>query len=124
MAIKVPVVPPLRYADASVTCGERQLEKVNGIDVLTNPILIIEVLSDSTERYDRTGKFEFYKSIPSFKEYLLIAQDEPRITQFIKQDDGHWQPDEVIGRDEKLYLPSIDCTLALSDVYQDIKLNN
>ena len=122
MPIKTFQMPPYKYPDGSVTCGEREFEKIDGIDVLTNPTLIIEVLSPNTERIDRGPKFTLYKNIPSFKEYLLIAQDEPRITQFVKQDDGEWKHDVVTGLDSKLYLPSIDCTLALSEVYQDIKM--
>jgi Uma2 family endonuclease len=57
MRIKVPTLPPYRYADVSVGCGKPIFEKIGGVDVLTNPTLIIEVLSDSTEAYDRGAKF-------------------------------------------------------------------
>lgn len=78
MPIKT-VSPPYKYPDASVSCGQREFEKIGGIDVLINPILIVEVLSPNTERIDRGPKFTMYKSIASFREYLLVAQDEPRI---------------------------------------------
>ena len=120
--VKTFLVPPYKYPDGSVACGEPIFEKIDHIAVLTNPILIVEVLSPTTERIDRGPKFTIYKAIPSFKEYLLIAQDKARIIQFVKQDDGEWKPDEVTGLDGSIYLPSIDCTLALSDVYQDVKL--
>lgn len=122
MPIKTFQVPPYKYPDGSVTCGEREFEKIDFIDVLTNPTLIIEVLSPTTARIDRGPKFTLYKNIVSFKEYLLIAQDEPAITQFVKQADGEWKPHQVSGLDATLYLPSIDCTLTISEVYQDIKL--
>ncbi len=118
MAIKVPTAPPLRYADLSVACGGLEFETVNGIDLLINPILLVEVLSGTTQRFDRHQKFEFYKSIPAFREYLLITQYQPSITQYLKQGDGTWQGSEVIGLDSQIYLPSIDCTLQLSEVYQ------
>jgi Uma2 family endonuclease len=120
MKIKVPAAPPYRYADIVITCGNREFEEIGGMKMLINPTLIIEVLSPSTERYDRGAKFTNYQSISSFKEYLLIAQDKPCITQFVKQEDGNWKPDELTELSGKLYLPSIDCTLALNDVYQDI----
>lgn len=123
MPLRTPLSPPYKYPDASVACGNPEFEQIDGIDVLINPILIVEVLSPNTERIDRGPKFTVYKSIPAFEEYLLIAQNAPRITQFVKQDDGQWQPPNVVtGLDSTIYLPSIDCTLALSGVYQDLAL--
>lgn len=124
MAIKVPLAPPFRYADGGVVCGDYEFEEISGIDVLVNPILIAEVLSHSTEKYDKKAKFVLYKSIPTFQEYLLIAKDEPRITQRVKQDDGTWRPNEVVELTGSIYLPSIDCTLQLSDVYQRVKFES
>lgn len=120
IAIKVPAAPPLRYADLSVACGRLEFETVNGIDLLVNPIVLVEVLSGTTKRYDRHLKFDLYKSIESFQEYLLIAQDQPSITQYVKQADGTWQGNEVIGADSEIYLPSINCHLLLRQVYEGI----
>jgi Uma2 family endonuclease len=82
--------------------------------------LLVEVLSGSTERFDRQQKFEFYKSIESFQEYLLVAQQQASIVQYIKQADGSWQGNEVIGLDSQIYLPSINCHLLLREVYKDV----
>jgi Uma2 family endonuclease len=120
MRIKAPSLPPYRYADISALCGQRAFEKIGGVDVLTNPTLIIEVLSDSTEAYDRGDKFTHYKSIPSLKEYLLIAQHRPHITQYVKQEDGSWSYREVNELSASLHLPPIDCVLELSEVYRDV----
>jgi len=87
MRIKVPKAPPYRYADV-VVCGPPIIEEVQGLDVLVNPSLIVEILSESTEAYNRGEKFLFYKSIESFKEYLLIAQDRPYVTQYVRNEDG------------------------------------
>src|SRR2546421_622080 len=87
MRIKVPSALPYRYGDLSVLCGEAQFEEIGGVDALTNPSLIIEVLSESTEAYDRGDKFTHYKSISSFNEYLLVAQHRPHVTQFFRQSD-------------------------------------
>ncbi|HXU39120.1 MAG TPA: Uma2 family endonuclease [Blastocatellia bacterium] len=120
MRIKVPSLPPYRYADVSATCEKPVFEKIGGVDVVTNPTLIIEVLSDSTEAYDRGDKFTHYKSIPSLKEYLLIAQHRPHITQYVKQYDGSWSYDEVNDLTGKIQLASIDCVLELSEIYRDV----
>ncbi|SRR5712692_3276072 len=120
MRIKVPSLPPYRYADVSALCGQASFEKIGGVDVLTNPTLIIEVLSESTEAYDRGDKFTHYKSIPSLKEYLLIAQHRPHITQYVKQDDGSWSYREVNDLSTRLHLPSVDCVLELGEVYRDV----
>ncbi len=69
--LKVPKLPTYRYADLSALCGKRIIEKFSGLDVLVNPALIVEVLSPSTENYDRVEKFTEYKSIESFREYLI-----------------------------------------------------
>jgi Uma2 family endonuclease len=77
MRLKVPVVIPYKYADSSALCGTPKFEKIGGVDVLTNPQLIVEILSPSTENYDSVEKLTQYKSIKSFTEYILIAQDRP-----------------------------------------------
>jgi len=120
MRIKVPSLPPYRYADVSATCEKPVFEKIGGVDVVTNPTLIIEVLSDSTEAYDRGDKFTHYKSILSLKEYLLVAQHRPHITHYVKQGDGSWSYDEVNELSASIRLASIDCVLELSETYRDV----
>jgi Uma2 family endonuclease len=120
MRIKVPSLPPYRYADLSVVCGKPMFEKIGGVDVLTNPTLIVEVLSESTEAYDRGDKFTHYKSIVNLGEYVMIAQHRPHITQYVKQDDGSWSYQEVNELSASLYLPSVDCVLELGEVYRDV----
>ena len=122
MRIKVPSLPPYRYGDVSALCGRPIFEKIGGVDALTNPLLIIEVLSDSTEAYDRGDKFTHYKSVPSLREYLLIAQHRPHITHYVKQEDGSWSYCEVNDRSASVHLPSVDCVLDLSEVYRDVIL--
>ena len=120
MRIKVPSLPPYRYADLAVLCGQPIFETIGGVDVLINPTLIVEVLSESTEAYDRGDKFTHYKSIPSFREYLLVAQHRPHLTQYVRQEDDSWRYVEVNEISARLHLPSVDCGLALSEVYQDV----
>jgi Uma2 family endonuclease len=121
MQIKVPSALPYRYADGSV-CGKVEVERLNGNDLLINPLVIFEVLSPSTEAYDRGDKFTYYKSIASFREYLLIAQHRPHITHYAKQADGVWSYAEINDLDGSLQLRSVDLTLKLSDLYQGVEL--
>jgi Uma2 family endonuclease len=120
MRIKVPSFPPYRYGDLSVLCGNATFDEVDGVDVLVNPRLIIEVLSSSTEGYDRGDKFTHYKSIPSFCEYLLVAQHRAHIAQFIKQGDGSWIQWEYNDLNDVVKLTSVDYELSLNEVYQNI----
>lgn len=121
MQIKVPAALPYRYADGSVVCGEVRVERFNGNDLLLNPILLWEVLSPSTEAYDRGDKFTFYKSIPGLQEYLLIAQHRPHITHYVRESEAAWQQTEVNDLNESLFLPALNCTLNLSEVYEDVE---
>jgi len=118
--ISTPTLPPYRYPDVSVACGNARFEKIDKIDVLTNPTLIVEVLSPTTESRDRKEKRIAYQAIPSLAEYLLITQDAPHITHFIRQDDN-WQRSDYGDLKALVVLPSIECVLALSEVYQDIE---
>jgi Uma2 family endonuclease len=120
--VKVPAAPPYRYPDVSVACGDPQFEDVQGLDALVNPVLMVEVLSGTTEKYDRETKFTYYKSIPSFQEYLLISQDRASVTQYLKRDDGSWMSTEVTDVEDSLFLPTVDCSLTLADVYERVKL--
>jgi Uma2 family endonuclease len=120
--VKVPAAPPYRYPDVSVVCGEPQFEDVQGLDVLVNPALLVEVLSETTEKYDRETKFTYYKSIPDFREYLLIAQDRVSVTHYVSEPDGSWTGTEIPDLALSLHLPAVDCTLALESIYERVKL--
>lgn len=118
--VKVEATGLLTYPDLSVVCGEVIL--ADGIfDTLINPVVIVEVLSPSTRRYDRTEKFSDYRKIPSFKEYILVAQDKAHIERYLRREDGVWELTEVEGFDSKLSLNSISMTLSLADVYEQVK---
>lgn len=122
--IKVPSMPPYRYGDSSGLCGAPQYEEIGGVKVLTNPSIIIEVLSSSTEAYDRGDKFTYYKSIPSLREYLLIAQHRPHVSHFVKQDDSSWNLREFNDLNATVRLTSFDCELPLSEIYEELDFEN
>ncbi|HXG95203.1 MAG TPA: Uma2 family endonuclease [Blastocatellia bacterium] len=82
--IQTPSLPPYRYPDASVVYGEPVFVNINGIDALTNPVLVIEVPSPGAERLDKEEKRDAYQKLPS-EEYLIVSQDAPRVTQYVRQ---------------------------------------
>src|SRR5438132_6385641 len=123
LRVKTPSMPPYRYPDVVVVCDRPQFEEIGGLDVLLNPVLIVEVLSPSTEAYDRGDKFTYYKSIPSFREYLLVAQHRPHITHYVKAETGKWDYEETNDLTSSIYLSTIACTLALSEVYRDVEFS-
>lgn len=119
LRITIPQTPHYTYADVVIVCGEPQLDD-NFEDNLLNPTVIVEVLSPSTESYDRGKKFESYQRIASLMEYVLVSQDVPRVEQFLRQPDGRWLYSETTA-DSTLKLTSIDCELSLSDIYDKVQ---
>ncbi len=122
--VKVPAAPPYRYPDLTALCGQPEYEIIGGVQALINPTLIVEILSPSTEAYDRGDKFIDYKSIPSFGEYLLIAQHRPHVTHYVRRPDGSWSYEDANELSATLMLPTIDCSLPLSEVYQDVEFTS
>lgn len=119
--IHIPATGLYTYPDAVVVCGEPRFEDEE-LDTLLNPTLIVEVLSPSTEAYDRGKKFEHYRSIDSLAEYLLVSQSEPRVEQFLRQEDGIWLFKAFAGRDARMPLPSLGCEIALAEIYDKVEI--
>lgn len=121
LKVRVPFYTPYRYPDLSAYCGEAIYETVGGMEVLTNPQMLIEVLSPSTEAFDRGEKFTYYKSIESFIEYLLISTNRAHVTQFIKQNEQEWIQREAIHLDAKFFSPTFNIEILLSEIYLDVE---
>lgn len=119
MRVKATQTASYFYPDVVVICGEPRAEDDN-FDILLNPTLIVEVLSSSTEAYDRGEKFEHYQQIASLKEYILISQDKVHVEQYRRQGE-QWLLTEFREIEEVLSLLSIDCELRLWDVYRRVK---
>jgi len=119
MKVRTPSTRSYAYPDITVVCGESTVDEEQQ-DVLLNPTLIIEVLSPTTERFDRGMKFQRYRELASLQEYILIAQDAPHIERFVRQNDDLWQFSEARGLQASLDLTSISCQLALAAVYEQI----
>jgi Uma2 family endonuclease len=107
------------YPDIAVVCGEPQFEDAE-LDTLLNPTVIVEVLSDSTQRKDRGEKSDCYRTLESLQVYVLVSQHEPRIECFIRHSDNTWRYEATAGIDSVLTLEAIGCTLRLADVFARI----
>jgi Uma2 family endonuclease len=118
--IKTPTLPPYRYPDASVVCGPPTFEKILGVDALTNPTVIVEVLSPHTEQADRGAKFDAYKALETVREYLLIDQDAPHVTHYVRRDDGSWRRTDIGGQFARVTFESFEATLTFDDIYEGI----
>lgn len=110
------------YPDVVALCGEPILTD-DEQDNLRNPAVIIEVLSKSTEAYDRGKKFMKYRRIESLFEYVLIAQDKYHVEHYVRQQNGRWLLSESTALGDEIYLSSIDCHLKLSAIYDKVAIN-
>lgn len=104
------------YPDLVVVCGEGQYTDAE-VDTLVNPTLLIEVLSPSTEAYDRGFKSAQYRTIASVQEYALISQNEPRVEIYRRQTSGRWLFSEAVGLDASCRFDSLSCSIPLSEIY-------
>lgn len=121
MRLRASAADLLTYPDVAVSCDPQFADEE--VDTLLSPTLIIEVLSPSRESYDRGAKFGAYRAIPSFAEYLLLAQEPGLCAEhFVKQPAGGWLLTETRRPEDVLDLPSIGCTLAMRDVYERVDL--
>lgn len=116
MRVKVAATGLYTYPDATIACGELQFDD-QVADTLLNPKVIFEVLSDSTEAYDRGKKFDHYRQIASLAEYVLVSQTEPLVERFVRQPDGSWRLAVFKGLDAVLDLEAVRACLSLTDVY-------
>ncbi len=122
MRVKVTQTGLYAYPDIVVTCNEPQFED-SFMDTLLNPTIIIEVLSESTEAYDRGGKFAHYRRLSSLEEFILIAQDGFCVEQYSRKGKQLILGD-ISGLDENIQLNSIGCTLSLRDIHHKVELSD
>jgi Uma2 family endonuclease len=118
MKVRLPGSRKFFYPDVSVVCGETQFADEQR-DVILNPVLVVEVLSDSTEAFDRGKKFSSYQQIESLREYLLVSQGEFLAEHYLRQEAG-WFYTRASGLDADLALPMLDCRISLGDVYNKV----
>ena len=123
MRVHIPATTLYTYPDVAVVCGEpRFLDEE--FDTLLNPVLLVEVLSESTEAYDRGKKFELYRPIESLREYVLVAQDRKRVEAFRLNERGHWELFEAGGDGAEIELASVGVTVPLDDLYRQVRFED
>jgi Uma2 family endonuclease len=120
--VQVDVTGLYTYPDVTVVCGQPHYDPLAS-DNLLNPTMLVEVLSPTTEGYDRGDKFRMYRALPSFREYVLIAQEKPWVERYLKDDDGEWRLTSVEGLEATLPLQTAPCTLALVEVYEGVSFD-
>lgn len=122
LRIEISGIGKYTYPDLTVVCGEEIFhDDMN--DTLLNPTVIIEVLSPSTEAYDRGKKFEHYRKLESLREYVLVSQDQPRIETFLRQETGEWLYRDVSGIEAVARLASIDCEMPFGNIYDNVEFD-
>lgn len=119
MRVKVSETGLYTYPDVVVVCEDPRFDDEQN-DTLLNPTVIFEVLSDSTEAYDRGRKFEHYRTLASLTEYLLVAQDHVRVERFSRQPENRWLLTEAGSLDDAVSLPAVGCELALAEIYDRV----
>ena len=124
MKVRVISEKAYRFPDVIVVCGEPQF-KDDDVDILTNPTVLAEVMSPSTALVDRNEKLYEYFRIPTLQEYLIISQDRVRVERFLRDaDNDEWRYTERISLDQTLDLPSLNCTLSLREIYNQVQFKS
>jgi Uma2 family endonuclease len=122
MRVKVSPTGMYTYPDLIVVCGEPRFEDAYA-DTLLNPVVIVEVLSESTEAYDRGEKFAHYRRLETLREYVLVAQDKIRIEHYLREGE-QWILSEISDPDGTLRLVTVDCHVSLAAIYEKIEFTS
>lgn len=122
MRVYIPLTGTYLYPDTLVVCGKPEIQQNGKMDLLLNPVVIIEVLSDSTSDYDRSGKFMRYRSIESVKDYLLLDSRSIRAELYSRTQNGQWTFSEVLDPAGTVALGSVDTVLTMAELYEDVQL--
>jgi len=120
MRLKVLKTGLYTYPDITIVCGPPQFAQDGAGDTLINPMIVIEILSPSTEAYDRGLKFQNYRLIDTLQEYVLVAQDTYRVEHYLREQEQRWVLTEATGATARCVLPALQCDLALSALYEDV----
>ncbi len=122
MKVRIDLADACTYPDIAALCGERRFHDERR-DVITNPSLIVEVLSKSTEAYDRGDKFALYRRLPSLREYLLLSQERMAAELYTRQADGRWLLSTFDRADQEIPLESVDCAVPMAEIYDKVEFD-
>jgi Uma2 family endonuclease len=120
MRLKISRTGLYTYPDIMIVCDPPEYAPENR-DTLTNPQVVIEVLSDSTERYDRTTKFRHYKQLPSVKEYVLVSQNEALVERYTRQADETWAQTDFVGLEATMTLATVKVSVPMADIFRSVE---
>lgn len=123
LRVTVPATGLRTYPDVVAVCGEQQFHP-DDKNSLTNPTVLVEVLSPKTEMFDRGEKFAHYRRLESLQEYVLVAQDRMRVEHYARQTDGRWLFAELSEPSQVLSLASVDCQIAVSEIYDKVAFHS
>jgi Uma2 family endonuclease len=118
--VKVDATGLYTYPDILIVCGKPQFDMADP-DAIVNPVAIVEVLSPTTEKYDRGAKFNQYRQIPSFREYVLVSQEEPLVERFVRQPDDTWVLTVLTGLAGELVFATIPARIPLADIFNGVE---
>ena len=122
LRVRIPRTPLYTYPDASVVCGEPQFDPNDeAMETVTNPRVLLEVISPTTEGYDRGEKFTRYRQIESLEEYVLISQDVPRVEVFFRQANGTWLFSAFSGPEARVKLAGLGIEIPLKEIYAGVE---
>lgn len=121
MRVRIAAANIYTYPDVVVACDGPEFEDAE-VDTLLNPTLVVEVLSKSTASYDRAAKFDYYRTLPSLLEYLLVSQDTYHVTQYVRQPEGRWLLTDIRGAEARVELSSDQCVLGLAEIYERVEM--
>ncbi len=119
MRIGIRAIGNYTYPDMAITCGKEEFEDAVA-DTLLNPVVLVEVLSESTEKYDRGAKFEHDQKLPSLRLYVLVTQDRPRVEVFSREEAGFWKYEAFEGDEAVLTLDPPGATFSLGELYEGV----
>lgn len=111
------------YPDVTVVCGARKFHR-DKRDIVENPVLLVEVLSEGTKEYDKNDKFFTYQKIPSFQEYVLISQNQPAVQQYLRQPDDTWKYKATIGIGSRVIFDSVNAEFLMEDIYDLVEFES
>ena len=121
LRVKVRATGLYTYPDIVIVCDEPQFED-SQFDTLLNPRVVVEVLSDSTEKYDRGTKFAHYRQVPSIQEYVLVAQDRPLVERYVRQPDDTWLLTVFSGLSQTFAFAAVPVQIPLAEIYRGLEL--
>lgn len=121
MRLKISPTGMYTYPDIVAVCGEPRFEDAH-TDTLLNPMVIVEVLSESTEAYDRGEKFAYYRRLDTLREYVLVAQDKVRVEHYLREGE-QWILSEISDPDGTLHLASVDCQVVVAAIYEKVEFD-